>query len=460
MAGERDGSVMVVKMRRLRSRTTLWTAAGVATALGAAGAVSIATGVVTFGGAATADEGTLALVEVPRDAATLQQADELVRPGGTILVGPGIYRESVTIDKPRVVLRGLDRNSVVLDGGWRMDEGIAVTAPGVSVENLTVRDYNLNGVLVTGETDADGEGIGRGSDGYEQQDPSKYPPLDGFRVRYVTSYDNGLYGIYAFDAHDGVIEDTYTSGGADSGLYVGQCAPCNVLVRDNIAERNAVGLEADNASERMYVLANRLTGNRVGLAIGSNYQEALIPQRSATIVGNLVARNDDPDSPEQADGGFGIGMGIDGGNTNLVERNRILDNPTVGLIIESHEDLPPNGNTVDGNVFAANGLDVGYAATQLAPGSADCVLSDNTLTTVQPALPEPGACLSGVGTQLTQPAAPPGVSFHDVPAPPAQPDLSTDTPYTAAVGLPGPVDPGKVGLPALNLLSNGAVVAP
>jgi len=448
-------------VRQLRSRTALWAVAGVAGAVGAAGAVSLATGVVGFGGASAADEGRLALVEVPRDAATLQQADALVKPGGTILVSSGTYRESVTIDKPRVVLRGLNRDGVVLDGGWRMDDGITVTAPGVSVENLTVRDYNLNGVLVTGETDADGEGIGRGSDGYAPEDPSKYPPLDGFRVRYVTSYDNGLYGIYAFDTHNGDIDHTYTSGGADSGLYVGQCAPCNVVVEDNIAERNAVGLEADNASEQMYVLANRLTGNRVGLAIGSNYQEELIPQRSATIVGNLVAHNDDPDSPEQADGGFGIGIGIDGGNTNLVERNRVLDNPTVGLVIESHEDLPPDGNTIDGNVFASNGLDVGYAASQLAPGSADCIKPDNTLTSVQPALPPgSGGCLSGTGADLTQPAAPPGVSFHEVPAPPAQQNLPADTPYTAAVDLPGAVNLNQVALPALNLLSDGAVVNP
>jgi len=433
-------------------RRLLWPACAVAAAIGTAAVVSVATGVTSFGSPA-ADAGSRALVEVPRDAATIQQADALVRPGGTILVAPGTYPEQVTIDKPRVVLRGLDRNRVVLDGGWRMDDGITITAPGVSVENLTVRDYNLNGVLVTGETGADGQGVGRGSDGYGLQDPAAYPPLDGFRVRYVTSYDNGLYGIYAFDAHDGLIEHTYTSGGADSGLYVGQCAPCDVVVRDNTAERNAVGLEADNASVRMYVLSNRLTGNRVGLAIGSNYQEALIPQRSATIVGNLVAHNDDPDSPEQADGGFGIGIGIDGGSTNLVARNRVLDNPTVGLVIESHEDLAPSGNTVGGNVFAANGLDFGYAASERAPGSNNCLLPTNTIAHA------PG-CLNGPGTDVAQPAAPPGVSFHDVPAPPAQPDLPPGTPYTAAVGLPGAVDPDRVGLPPLDLLAQGSVIRP
>jgi nitrous oxidase accessory protein NosD len=104
-----------------------------------AAAVSLATNFGSFGFSSTADQGRLALVNVPRDAATLQQADALVRPGGTILISPGTYRESALIDKARVVVRGLDRNRVVFDGGWRMDDGITVTAPGVSVENLTVR---------------------------------------------------------------------------------------------------------------------------------------------------------------------------------------------------------------------------------------------------------------------------------------------------------------------------------
>jgi hypothetical protein len=65
--------------------------------------------------------------------------------------------------------------------------------------------------------------------------------------------------------------------------------------------------------------------------------------------------------------------------------------------------------------------------------------------------PDPG---NGPGS------GPPGVSFHAIPAPPAQPGLPPGTPYTAAVGLPGDVNPDTVALPAPNLLSEGSVVTP
>lgn len=397
------------------------------------------------------------MVNVPRDAPTIGAAVALVRPGGTILISPGVYRETVAVNKPRVILRGLDRNRVVVEGQWQRDNGIVVTAPGVSIENLTVHGYNLNGVLVTGQTDSDGTGIGRGSDGYTTEDPSKYPPLDGFRVRYVTAANNGLYGIYAFDAVHGVIDHTYTSGSADSGLYVGQCKPCGIEVRNNIAERNAVGLEADNASGSLYLLSNRLTGNRVGLAIGSNYQEALIPQDSATIAGNLVAHNDDSGTPEQADGGFGIGIGVDGGRDDTIVRNRIAGNPTVGLVLTSHEDLPPVGENAAGNVFQSNGVDAAYAASQRAPGSADCVGPGNALRSAQPPVPSTG-CWSGTGANIDQPPAPPGISFHDVAPPPFQAALPAGTPATPAIGLPVDVDPSVIAVPGDDLLAAGSAV--
>ena len=401
--------------------------------------------------------GGAAIVYVPRDAPTISAAVAAVRPGGTVLISPGVYRETVAVNKPRITLRGLDRNHVIVEGQWQRDNGIIVTAPGVSVENLTVHGYNLNGVLVTGQTDSDGTGIGRGSDGYAPQDASKYPPLNGFRVRYVTAANNGLYGIYAFDAEHGVIDHTYTSGSADSGLYVGQCKPCDIEVHDNIAERNAVGLEADNASGSLYILSNRLTGNRVGLAIGSNYQEAMIPQDSATIAGNLVAHNDEPGTPEQADGAFGIGIGVDGGRDDVILRNRIADNPTVGLVLTSHEDLAPTGDKAAGNVFENNGLDAGYAASQRAPGSADCVEFSNSLTTVQPPVPATG-CWSGAGAGIGQPPAPPGVSFHDIAPPPPQAGLAPGTPAAPALGLPGAVDPDAAAVPGDDLLAPGSAV--
>lgn len=116
-----------------------------------------------------------------------------------VLVSPGVYRETVRLRTPGVVLRGTDRNGVIIDGEVRRANGIVVTAPRVAVENLTVRDHTLNGVLVTGVSDDSG-GLARGSSGYTRLDPAKFPPLQGFRVSYVTASNNALYGIYAFNS--------------------------------------------------------------------------------------------------------------------------------------------------------------------------------------------------------------------------------------------------------------------
>jgi hypothetical protein len=394
------------------------------------------------------------VIQVPGDAGSIQQAVSAARPGDLVLVAPGTYRESVRIGTRDVVLRGADRNRVIIDGEVRRANGVVVTAPGVAVENLTVRNHTLNGVLATGMSDGAG-GLAHGSSGYTRLDPAAFPPLQGFRVSYVTASNNALYGIYAFDARHGVIEHSYASGSADSGIYVGQCKPCDVLVTGNVAERNAVGFEGANASGALFVLGNRFSGNRVGLTSGSDYQEALVPQEDATIAGNLIAHNAEPATPAQADGAFGLGIGIAGGRRNLVARNLIIGNPGAGITLASSEDLPPSGNRLLANMLRDNGIDLVYAASARAPGAGNC-LSGNELRTTLPAtlvelMPCPAGSAPAAGVAAPRVVAPPGMAFRAVPAGPAQPNRP-DGPPVAARGLPGRVDADAVPLPAETLL--------
>nr|WP_239158407.1 right-handed parallel beta-helix repeat-containing protein [Streptomyces sp. SID13726] len=406
--------------------------------------------------------GGAAVVRVPQDTGSVQTAVDRVRPGGLVLVSPGVYRESVTVAKPRVVLRGTERSKVVVDGEFERSNGITVTGAGSVVENLTVRNHLANGVLFTGVTDERLQAGGAGGSAYDPLDTVKFPPLKGFRASYVTAYDNALYGIYAFDARSGVIERSYASGHADSGIYVGQCRPCDTVVRHNTVEHNAVGLEVTNASERLYLLGNRAAHNRVGLTLNSNDLEALGPQHGAVVAGNALTDNNDDRGPEQADGGFGIGIGSGGGRDNVVERNLITGNRSAGVLLSDVQGYPARGNTVRANRVTGNGTDLvlatGAPAGNCFTGNAESVTSPTALSALAPCgrdtraetpVPaEPGTGRPPLGgPHPVQP--PPGISFQDVPAPSPRPNLpnASTAPPRAAVGLPGRVDPGAFPLP-------------
>lgn len=411
-------------------------------------------------GAGSRPEGSGVTIRVPADAPTISAAVSLAQPGDLVLVAPGVYHESVRIGTDRVTLRGESRDGVVIDGQLRQPNGIVVTAPGVAVENLTVRHNTQNGVLVTGSARAATATPGDG--GYDTGDePVSF--LKSFLVSHVTATRNGLYGIYAFSAQDGVIEHSYASGSADSGIYVGQCKPCRIVVRDNIAELNAVGYEGTNASGDMYVVGNRFVGNRVGLTTNSDHQEKLLPQEGAHVVGNVIAANQQEATPEQADGGWGVGVGIDGGSDNQVVRNRIDGNANAGLVITATSDIPPNGNQVLENTFTANGVDVGWTFPTATRGWGNC-LRGNALTTTAPealatTAPCPAADQSPSGT-WTSPKPPRGIPFTEVAAPAPQPQLpnATTAGPTAVPVVPELPDVATITLPAASLLADGALV--
>lgn len=412
----------------------------------------------------TRPTGTNITIRVPAQAPSISAAVKLARPGDLVLIAPGTYHESVNINTPKITLRGESRDKVVIDGQLRQANAIVVTAPGVAVENLTVTNNTQNGILVTGSAKAAAGAPGQHG-GYDTAgEPVSF--LKSFLISYVTASNNGLYGLYVFSAQDGVVENSYASGGADSGIYVGQCKPCNVLVRNNIAELNAVGFEGTNASQDIVVTGNRLVGNRVGLTSDSDHQEQLLPQQGALIIGNLIGANDQPQTPQQADGGFGIGVGIDGGSDNQVTRNRIIANSNTGLVITASADIPPLGNAIVGNIFTGNGLDVGWTFPSLTVGKGNCLLN-NTMTTTMPAdlaisatCPMPATTTSPTAT-LSGKAPPPGIPFTQVAAPPVQPQMpaATTSGATTVPAMPTLPDASSIQLPEISLLAATARIA-
>src|SRR5690606_4391629 len=90
-------------------------------------------------------EGESTTHRVPGDFDTIQAAVDAAAPGDLVLIEPGTYEEAVDVTVEDLTIRGLDRNEVVLDGGFELENGIRVLADGVAVENMTAQNYTTNG---------------------------------------------------------------------------------------------------------------------------------------------------------------------------------------------------------------------------------------------------------------------------------------------------------------------------
>ena len=371
--------------------------------------------------------------EVPGGYRTIQAAVDAARPGDLIRIAPGVYRESVKVPagKRNIVIRGLDRNRVVLDGERRRVDGVRVEANGVAVENLTVRRFVANGVLFA--------------------PPPGGRTLSGYRASYVTAANNGLYGVYALSSTRGQFDHVYASGHPDSGIYIGQCSPCRAVVTESLAEHNMVGYENTNASGDIAIIRSVWRDNRVGVALNSEAKEKLAPQRDVQVVGNLVTNNNDADAPKGGDA-FGLGIVIAGGSGNLIERNRVAGHRGAGILIETSEDgFPARDNRVRANVLARNRLDIAVRGARDLAEEGNCFAANRPTRSaparVETALPCDGSKGPTPATSFDLPAPPLG--GPRVPPPPALPGMpgARTAPARSANGLPPRVDVAAIETP-------------
>jgi hypothetical protein len=346
----------------------------------------------------------------------VQAGVDAAAPGDLVLIAPGTYAEAVIVRTPSIVIRGEDRNTVIFDGNDELVNGFQVSADGVAIENMTVKRYQVNGVVFT--------------KAYDAADPATATVLQGYRASYVTVANNGLYGLYAFYAAGGQFDHVYGSGHPDGGIYIGQCKPCNAVVSEAVMELNGLGYSGTNASGNVFVVNSVFRRNRIGVSPNSQNMERLAPQGDIVIAGNLIEDNDDPGAPPAASGAFGFGIAVGGGERNQIIRNRVRAHSNVGIAITTLESFVPSGNRVEGNELSDNGTDLAFYSA--APGelaTAKNCFSGNVFTTSAPAdieseLPcdakSRNVTIDGTGFQ--QPG-PPGVDYRKIPFPPNQPTM-------------------------------------
>lgn len=299
---------------------------------------------------------------------TIQAAVDAAVPGDTILISEGTYNEAVKVRTDALRIRGEDRSGVVLDGGSALEIGIDGTgADRLLVENLTAHNYTRHGIY--------------------------FHQAKGYWANYVTAYNNGLYGIYAFDSRCGQISNSYTSGNADSGFYIGECFPCDAVINDSIAHANAIGYSGTNAGGNLVIRNSIWRENAMGIVPNSLDGEERPPQRGVVIKDNQIVNNSNKTAPGVSIAAlyYGSGIIIAGGQSNEIWGNTVVDNALAGITIIELPDSNvwiPSGNTVWGNKVSHPSYPDSIDLFQSAGSGPNNCWTDNEHTTSGPPMLE------------------------------------------------------------------------
>jgi parallel beta-helix repeat protein len=304
--------------------------------------------------------------------------------GDTILVKPGIYNEQVIINnKPWITIIGADKNGVILDGKFALANGIqAFESPGISVKNLTVRNYLGNGIVFT--------------------------KSDHWLMDDVVSVNNRVYGLYALASRYGTINNSMAKGSGDSGLYIGEVSNCNCVIQNSTAYGNTLGYSGTRANG-VIIRNSRFVNNSVG--IGPN---TLLPDfpplltgkwslpffaTNHTIENNTVEDNNNRTvlgvGFSQAYGvPIGTGIALMGSFGNTI-RNNVIEGNKLWGIAEWYFLAPSVNNVFESNTFGNNGQDFWNDGTNFfdcsnhESASGDVPFSCSLPSFVRLALPNP-----------------------------------------------------------------------
>jgi hypothetical protein len=217
----------------------------------------------------------------------------------------------------------------------------------------------------------------------------------GYRGSYLTAFNNGDYGVFAYDSVYGQFDHSYASGHPDSGFYIGQCFPCHAVVTDVLAENNALGFSGTNAGGELFIVNSEWRDNMSGIVPNTLDSEELAPQHGMVIAGNWVHDNNNEDAPafELQYPSLGTGIIVNGGRDNLVTQNLVEDHVNFGVALLASPDENiwlTQGNEVRDNLVRGSGdADLVLGAPS---GGGDCFAGNEFSTSLPAAIEWRAGC--------------------------------------------------------------------
>lgn len=289
-------------------------------------------------------------LRVPHDYKTIQAAVDHAKPGSTVLVGPGVYREAVQVKTDDLIVKGVDRFRTILNGGNRKANGFVVDgAKSVTIANLTVRNYTGNGVFFNNSVN--------------------------YNANHIDAIKDRTYGIYAYNSYRGTFAHDFAYGSGDSGFYIGSCLACGAIIEHVRAKTNFLGYSGTNATG-VVIRNSTWVHNGAGIVPNTLPTEDYAPNNGTTIIDNLVMNNNYDSIPsagisEQFGIPFGTGIWVLGVNNNIVKGNTIMNHDRYGVLvtesIEPHS--VPMNNRIWGNTIRKTGM---YALAWTGEGMNNC----------------------------------------------------------------------------------------
>jgi parallel beta-helix repeat protein len=285
------------------------------------------------------------------DSQSIQAAIKRAKAGDTIHVMPGLYKESLYIDKDGIRLSGVIKNGKwpVLDGGNVLNDGILVAGHGVTIERLIVKRYLGNGIMTQG--------------------------ANNFAILNNRVDGPGFYGIFPQYGQNGLVAYNVVSRNV-TGIYVGMSRNLDVLHNES-ADNQDEGIEIENSS-LVLVEDNYSHGNAIGIVLHLIPGLPIKTADQAIVRNNFVIKNDrgaaaktEASSPvlDSGTGQYpnGTGILIDAQDSSTIEGNLIENNPSGAIYVtdqhagqlfpvpDPKEDPFPDDNRILENHFIDNG---------------------------------------------------------------------------------------------------------
>ena len=365
---------------------------------------------------------------------TIQGAVDAAQKGDWILIAPGDYHETgdmganapspsdlatgwyggVDVETAGIHLRGMDRNSVIVDGTLASAATPCSSAPadqnflngdgrngilvwktkGVSIDNLTVCNFlagsgdSGNEIWWNGEANAKGKMGVKGYAGSYLTATSTYFASSSQSNPSICA-TCALYGIFS-SASQGpaTLTQVYANNFSDSGIYVGACKRvCDVTIDHATMENNALGYSGTNSGGQIVIQNSTFDNNKDGFDTNTaltgdppppqdgrcqgRAPSAITHTQSCWVfVNNLVQSNNNPNVPVAGTAGLGptgTGMTISGGRNDTVMNNKFLDNGAWGVLF-----LPyPDANTASAGKTCTGAK--GVVATALGISGVSCL---------------------------------------------------------------------------------------